>query len=92
MGVRCRIELAGERRNSTLPISLRVETPEGAMRKKEINRIYTLIQAVEERTFEHTLAPRDVDDELREAKHQLHLALADLSSSDFRQQDARSIR
>lgn len=64
------------------------------MRKKAINRIYTLIQAIEdrERAFEHSLALRDVDDELREAKHQLHVALADLSSSDFRQQYARSVR
>lgn len=64
------------------------------MRKKAINRICTLIQAIEdrERTFEHSLALRDADDELREAKHQLHVALADLSSSDFRQQDARSVR
>lgn len=64
------------------------------MRKKEINRIYSLIQAVEdrERTSEGALAPRAVDDELLEAKHQLHVALADLSNSNFRRQDARSIR
>lgn len=64
------------------------------MRKKAINRIYTLIQAIEdrERTCQHSLAQRDVDDELRKAKHQLQVALADLSRSDFRQQDARSVR
>lgn len=64
------------------------------MRKKEINRIYSLIQAVEdrERLFEGASAARDGGDELFEAKRRLHAALADLSLSEFRQQDARGVR
>lgn len=64
------------------------------MRKKAINRIYTLIQAIEdrERSSEQALVPRDDDYELREARHRLNVALADLRSSDFRQQDAPNVR